>query len=399
MEIPYSYFALIGGYVLAFVVTVSTIPLLRSIAFARGWVDVPDGGRKSHDQPTPTVGGLAIAAGFVISFLYLLLVREVVAVDIAMPPALFWVGALVILVVGFYDDVKGMDFKQKFFFQFVVAYLLLHAGYRIDVDVWFMADLDTYSQALYSIPLTLVWIIGVINAVNLIDGLDGLAGGTVMIAFFSLAAILGMYGHFGLATLSLLMVGALIGFLIFNFEPASIFMGDCGSLFIGFVFAAFTLQQPVHDDPILALVVPAVLLGLPLLDTGLAFIRRLLSGRAIFAPDNDHIHHRLRNRLSEAKTVKCLYAVELVFAAGAVMMTAIATQYVVLVIAALFFSALLGLNALGYLSLPVKDTEWQVQSRRLRSSEGDSLDVNEYSPGLEQDPPVIQESALPESAN
>src|SRR5690606_13165394 len=154
----------------------------------------------------------------------------------------FFIGAILTAAVGFYDDVRGVSFKSKFAAQVVIALFLIQAGYRIDLG-WLIQS-DPYNEVLYSAALTLLWIVGIMNAVNLIDGLDGLAGGVVLIAFLSLGAIFGLQGEMGLVAIAVVMIGALSAFLAFNFSPASIFMGDTGSLFLGYVVAAFSLSAP-----------------------------------------------------------------------------------------------------------------------------------------------------------
>ncbi len=273
-------FLLAASLIIAFASSSLLVPVVRRVAIARGWVDTPDTERKNHDRPTPNVGGIAIVAGFALGLLSLLAFKGLFAFDISMPHLVLLGGALAMVLLGFYDDIRGLSFKRKFFFQVVVAYFLLSAGYRFDVSDLSFIGLDPYNSALLSIPLTLIWIVGIINAVNLLDGLDGLASGVSMIAFGTLALIFGIHGgDAGLTAIALLMIGATAGFLVFNFNPASIFMGDSGSLFLGYMLAAFSLAGTTHTDPLLALLVPVVALGLPVLDTGLCMVRRLIDGR------------------------------------------------------------------------------------------------------------------------
>jgi UDP-GlcNAc:undecaprenyl-phosphate GlcNAc-1-phosphate transferase len=299
------------------------VPYVRLLALKRGWVDRPDGNRKRHARATPNVGGVAIAASVSVGLLLLFLFAERVEFEWTASKVIVMVGALIVLVTGFYDDVYDMGFKQKFAVQIFVAYLLLHAGYRIDVTNILFGVTDSYDQALYSIPFTLIWIVGILNAVNLIDGQDGLAAGVSIVAFASLAVLFSMQGDTHLVALSLMMIGALVGFLVYNFNPASIFMGDSGSLFIGYTLATCTLalEEAPHANPILALLVPIIPLGLPLLDIGMSIVRRLLAGRSPFAPDRDHIHHRLARLIPTPYAVVILYGVALWFGLVAILMT------------------------------------------------------------------------------
>jgi UDP-GlcNAc:undecaprenyl-phosphate/decaprenyl-phosphate GlcNAc-1-phosphate transferase len=299
------------GMLVALAITAALMPVVRNFALARGWVDAPDGKRKLHDRPVPAVGGAAMAAGVAGGFLFLMAFEPLLGIDLALPPVGLWAGALLLFCVGFFDDVRGMNFKVKFLFQLAAAYMLLHAGFRIDLSSLPIFAGENYSEALYSIPLTLIWVVGIINAINLIDGLDGLAGGVAVIAFLALATIFGMQGEVALVIFALPIIGAIVGFLIHNFNPASVFMGDSGSLVLGFLIAAYSLQMPVHADPSIALLIPVVALGLPVMDTGLSVIRRILDRKAICAPDHDHIHHRLMKLWSVRKAVIALYAISL----------------------------------------------------------------------------------------
>jgi len=231
----------------------------------------------------------------------------------------FFIGAILTAAVGFYDDVRGVSFKSKFAAQVVIALFLIQAGYRIDLG-WLIQS-DPYNEVLYSAALTLLWIVGIMNAVNLIDGLDGLAGGVVLIAFLSLGAIFGLQGEMGLVAIAVVMIGALSAFLAFNFSPASIFMGDTGSLFLGYVVAAFSLSAPGHADPLIALIVPVVVLGLPVLDTTLSVVRRFSRGHSICAPDKDHLHHRLSAIWAPPKAVLMMYGAAAFFGVMGILMS------------------------------------------------------------------------------
>lgn len=345
MEYP----VLIAGFIVAFGTTALLTPVIRRLALDYDWVDHPDGFRKLHANTVPAVGGIAIAAGFAIGLAYLHAVRSLLPFDIAFPPAALWAGGLLIVASGFYDDVRELGFKGKLAVQVVVAYGLLHAGYRIDVAWMPFVSEDLYAQALISMPVTLLWIVGVINAVNLLDGLDGLAAGVSLIAFASLGLIFGLHGELGLVMIALVATGALAGFLLFNFNPASIFMGDSGSLFLGYLLATYTLEGTGHANPWIALVLPAVVLGLPLVDTTMSIARRFFERKAICAPDRDHIHHRLMRTLSHRDAVLVLYAVALSFGAAAVTMSLLPTTLGFVVLGGVVVGTGLGLNRLKYL--------------------------------------------------
>jgi UDP-GlcNAc:undecaprenyl-phosphate GlcNAc-1-phosphate transferase len=195
----------------------------------------------------------------------------------------------------------------------------------------------------------MLWVVGVINAVNLLDGLDGLAAGVVMIAIASLSLAFGLNGELGLVLIGTVMCGSIAGFLIYNFNPASIFMGDTGSLFLGYVVAAFTLVGKGNVDPVLALVVPVVALGLPVGDTFLSIFRRAAKRRAIFAPDRDHIHHRLADRVNHRRAVLMMYAMAAFFGVTAVALSVATPTLGWLILLATAGCCVAAIGQLGYL--------------------------------------------------
>lgn len=291
----------------AFAVTVLATPVVRRVALARSWTDAPDGERKLHTRTTPSAGGIAIFAGVAVGTLGVGLGLDALELGaLGLKPFVF-IGAALVMLLGAVDDIKGLGFKTKLAVEILVAFGLLHAGLRVDLSpVPFVGD-DVYLNALYSVPVTMLWIVGVMNAVNLIDGIDGLASGVVAIAFASLALAYGLAGDLPLVLLALVFVGALAGFLVHNFNPASIFMGDSGSLFLGYALAVYTLSGPERGEAFVSPVLPLLALGLPLLDTSLSMLRRVVTRRAIMAPDHDHIHHRMSGLMSTRKAVVSLY--------------------------------------------------------------------------------------------
>jgi len=245
-----------------------------------------------------------------------------------------------------------MSFRRKFLFQIVVAYLLLYAGYRFDVSGFPFVGTDPGFQALISIPLTIIWIVGIINAVNLLDGLDGLASGVSIIAFASLATIFGIQGgDIGVVAIALIVIGATAGFLVFNFSPASIFMGDAGSLFLGYMLAVYSLEGSAHAHPLLAFAIPVVALGLPILDTILCVVRRSIDGISPFSPDSDHIHHRLSKLWPTRRAVLVLYAVSLWFGIAAILISQFELIVGLLMVGITMIAGLVGIRTLGYLNL------------------------------------------------
>ncbi len=226
-------------------------------------------------------------------------------------------------------------------------------GFRVEVPVSLFTDSDPYIQVALGLPLTLLWYIAVMNAVNLIDGLDGLASGVTLIAFTSLAIVFSIQGNPGAAALAFVMAGALLGFLIYNFNPASVFLGDTGSLFLGFVIATYGLAGSTGASSLLSLLIATLAIGFPLLDTTVAFVRRFVNGKSPFAPDKDHIHHRLVEHFgfSVKGAVLSLYLFNLVLGMLAISLTMVRGGYkAIIVVCALLFIGLV-LRQLGYLQV------------------------------------------------
>lgn len=341
---------LVSGFVLSISTTILLIPVVRRIALYRGWVDHPDTQRKLHGGPVPPIGGVAIAAGFATGLLYISLVQDTLPFDYTQPSIAVLIGLGAMVGAGLYDDIRGLSFKGKLFIQVLVACFLVAAGYQIDVSHLPFVGVNPFALTMISIPLTVLWIVGITNAVNLLDGLDGLAGGVVLIAFIGLAASFGVQGDFGLIVFAVLIAGSLLGFLAHNFNPASIFMGDSGSLFLGCLLAVYSLSGTFDvGSSGLLLLVPVVALGLPLVDTGMSIIRRLTAGKSICAADRDHIHHRLLRHWSQRQSVLILYGVAIWFGMAAVLVVVLSPALSLSVLALTVVACGAGLRLLGYL--------------------------------------------------
>jgi UDP-N-acetylmuramyl pentapeptide phosphotransferase/UDP-N-acetylglucosamine-1-phosphate transferase len=287
--------------------------------------------------------------GLAVGTAYFATVENLLPFEVALPSPALWLGALLMVLTGLYDDVHAASFKKKFVIQALVAYLMLHAGYRIEVAQLPFVEGDVYRQALYNIPLTMLWIVGVINAVNLLDGLDGLAAGVALIGFASLGLVFGLRGELGAAVSALVLAGALLGFLAHNRPPATIFMGDSGSLLVGLLLATYALQARAHADPTLALAIPVVALGLPVLETTVSIARRLINRASPFAPDRDHIHHRLSRATTSRWAVLVLYGVSLLFGLVAALLVEASFYPGLSLIAVTAGGVYLWLRKLGYL--------------------------------------------------
>src|SRR5215813_5162942 len=308
-------------YLVAFLcaVTVSTFLtlLVRNRALKYGWVDQAKTSRKIHEAPVPRLGGIAIVGGFFAPLVALSLVDSSVGrtfySNTDLVSGLFCCG-ISTAFLGLYDDFRGSGAKLKFAIQFGAAGALYSLGFRIE-QIANPVGVPLVLGVL-SIPFTVLWIVGIINAMNLIDGLDGLAGGVAFIAVATNFVLALARGEVLLCLVMAALGGAVLGFLVFNFNPASIFMGDAGSMFLGFVLATVSIKTSAKSGTVVAMLVPILALGLPIMDTLLAVIRRSLLGRAIFSSDKEHIHHRLMSRLvmSHRQAVLVLYGICCLFA-------------------------------------------------------------------------------------
>ncbi len=297
---------------LAFVLAFSLTPIVIRLAHRLDALDRPSA-RKIHYEPTPLLGGVAVFAAFWITVAVVLFLGGAERQMLGL-----FAGSAVILALGFYDDLKGLSYKAKFGGQFAAALILLAAGIRIEFITFPFGD-TIYLAPWIAVPLTLLWVVGITNAVNLIDGIDGLAAGVSAIAAVVMFAL--MWGEFPvLALLSLVLAGAALGFLPHNFNPARIFLGDTGSLFLGFMLAGFSIAGVTKQATLTTVAIPVLIFGLPLADTFFAIWRRFRSRRPIFQADNGHIHHRLLALgLSTRQTVLVLYCGSIYFGLSAIL--------------------------------------------------------------------------------
>jgi UDP-GlcNAc:undecaprenyl-phosphate GlcNAc-1-phosphate transferase len=305
--------------VFAFSLAVSFVATreVRDLATHRGWVSLPQGGRHVHQVPLPRLGGVAIFLAFSISmsvWLALSLVFPRLLDGLAPTTILrIYVPACLIFCLGIYDDLRGAGPYLKFAVQATAAAMLFAGGMRVlNLPVIFGSHALPWFVGL---PLTVLWVVAVTNAFNLIDGLDGLAAGSALFSTL-VVFVVSLVDHSWLGSLmSVTLAGAILGFLRFNFNPATIFLGDSGSLFIGFMLSALALAGAQKAPTFVAVAIPVVSFGLPILETLLSILRRLIGGRPIFTADREHIHHKLLQMgFSHRQVVVVLYAVSAIFA-------------------------------------------------------------------------------------
>ncbi|WP_437711311.1 MraY family glycosyltransferase [Sorangium sp. So ce448] len=305
--------------ILALILSWAATPLVRRLAFVVGAVDKPTA-RRVHTRSIPRLGGLAIVAGFILPLFILVALQTQIAVMWFSQRSLvvgLLAGGLTIAAAGAWDDIKGMRAQHKLLVQILAASAAWGFGLRVEsVTLPYFGHVSFHP---YSFLVTIPWFVGIINAVNLIDGLDGLAAGVgffACVANFIIAYLGGYPGNLVICLLAATLAGAIVGFLFHNFHPATIFMGDTGSMFLGFMLAAIPLVGvgTTKGGTALAILVPLLALGLPIFDMISAMVRRFLARRSIFSADRSHIHHKLLDKgHSHRGAVLILYGLSLLF--------------------------------------------------------------------------------------
>ena len=314
------------AFMTAFMATPHTIKLAKKL----GAVDTPQDARRINKVTMPRLGGLAVILGFFVSVSYLLIIMSIEKnIDLYQDNYIqkiigFVLGALVIGITCFIDDVKGVKALVKLVAQIIAAIIVIKFGIRIDnMDIPFL-KFENQSNIFY-IVLTLFWIVGITNAMNLIDGLDGLSTGISIISCFSLLIIFSLNAS---PLISIVLItalgGALVGFLPYNFNPAKTFIGDTGSNFLGYCLSIISILGIAKTYTAIVLVAPLIVFALPLFDTTFAIIRRLIHGKslkAIIEPDANHLHHKmLQKGFTQKQAVLILYGISATFGMFAIIL-------------------------------------------------------------------------------
>jgi UDP-GlcNAc:undecaprenyl-phosphate GlcNAc-1-phosphate transferase len=271
-------------------------PLVRRVALRFGLVDSPDGRRKVHPRPVPVAGGVAVLLSTVLALTTLTFVTDTwenALGDKGLKLVGLAIASGIIAAVGVADDYRGLLGRHKLLGQLLAVAVVIACGVEVRslrIFGW------TQDLGVLSIPFTAFWLLGAINSLNLIDGMDGLLSCLGFIICASLAALAQHNSHFEMAVIATALAGSLLGFLWFNFPPATIFLGDCGSMLIGLVVGVLAIESSLKSATTVALTVPAALLVIPILDTSAAIVRRHLTGRSLFTTDRGHLHHVLLGR-------------------------------------------------------------------------------------------------------
>lgn len=329
---------------LALLLSLLLTPLMRRLALRTGFVDRPVA-RSMHTEPKPYLGGLAI---------YLAFAAAVALAGGLKDPKIMGIltGGGLILLLGIVDDRVTLSAKVKLLGQILAAAVLVY-GFGLRIDHIYSALGDRWVEfGFWAGPITIFWIVAFVNVVNLIDGLDGLAAGISSIAALTLLVVSLQQQSPPAILLTAALAGATIGFLRYNFNPAKIFMGDAGSMFLGYALATISIYGVMKTTVTVGVLVPVIALALPIFDTAFAIVRRLANGRSIGQADKDHLHHRLlRLGLSHRNTVLFMWAVSAWLGLSAVAVTEVSIVQAVIIVGMALIAMLYGARKVGLLDV------------------------------------------------
>ena len=325
------------AFILALAVAFAATPAVKMLAIRIKAVDVPRDSRRMHKTPIPRLGGLAIFLGFLVSILIFGRTGPQMAAIL--------VGAILLVALGMVDDVVALKPGIKFLGQIVAALIPTLAGVVITRFTNPFSAGGYFNLGIFSIPVTILWIVGITKAVNFIDGLDGLACGVSAIATVTMFVIAVLYSEYQIALMMAALAGACLGFLPYNMNPAKIFMGDTGSMFLGYILAVTSIQGLFKFYAVISFAVPFILLGLPIFDTAFAIIRRLAHGQSPLQADRGHVHHRLIDLgFDQKQSVAILYAFSAVLGLTAVLLATTNEAKLVILALAVLICFFLGMS-------------------------------------------------------
>ncbi len=342
----------LGIFLFALLSAFALTRFVRDFATSQGWVAVPSQERHLHSSPLPRLGGVAIFVSFAgcmgLAALWVLRHPNLRSTSFLRTMVTILVPAALVFSLGVYDDLRGVGPYFKFTVQGIAATMLYAGGVRIiNIPVVFG---DRVLPWYVGLLFTVAWVLAITNAFNLIDGLDGLAAGSALFSTMVVFVVALFNGPPLVEIMAIALAGAILGFLRFNFNPATIFLGDSGSLFIGFLLSALALHGAQKAPTIVAVAIPIVSFGLPILETVLSVIRRLISGRPVFTADREHIHHKLlQHGLTHRQVVILLYGVSAIFAMLSLFLLWPTGSSLGLVLAVLGIGIWIGVQHLGYL--------------------------------------------------
>jgi UDP-GlcNAc:undecaprenyl-phosphate GlcNAc-1-phosphate transferase len=337
-------------FVASLMVSAVLARVVRDAANARGWATAPESKRHLHDKPVPRLGGIAILASVISVVSCAAIVSHLLHLSYSFSLITFLglLGpTLVVFGLGLADDFRPLSPYVKFGVQIVAAVWLFANGCRVTTVHLLFGERQIGNVA--ALVLTVFWVLLITNAFNLLDGLDGLAGGSALFSSLVVFVVSLVTGNTMAEFVTIALAGAIVGFLRYNFNPATIFLGDCGSLVIGFVLSAVSLASSEKTSTAVAVAIPVVSFGLPILDTCMAVLRRFLNGKPLFSADGEHIHHKLLQRgLTHRQAVVVLYAVSAFFALVSLPLLSPKSGTIAIVLSVVGLGVFFGLQHLGY---------------------------------------------------
>lgn len=325
------------AFVLALAVSFAVTPAVKMFAIKIKAIDVPKDSRRMHKLPIPRAGGLAIFTGFLVGFL---LFGQLTAQSRAI-----LIGALLLVALGVVDDVVALKPPVKFLGQIVAALIPALSGVVVEYFSNPFSQSGYLALGVFSIPVTVIWIVGITNAVNFIDGLDGLACGVSTIATVTMFVIAILYSEVQIAVMMAALAGGCLGFLPYNMNPAKIFMGDTGAMFLGYLLAVTSIQGLFKFYAVISFAVPFIVLGLPIFDTAFAIVRRVAHGQSPLQADRGHVHHRLIDLgFDQKQSVAILYAFSAVMGLTAVILATTNEAKLIILAVAVLICFFLGMT-------------------------------------------------------
>jgi len=345
-----------GIFLTSLILAMAFTPLVIRVAKTFNLVDRPSA-RKIHSIPVPRIGGVAIFLACLLGGASCFFYKTDITVTIFQDSRIYWLafGSLMIFGLGFIDDLWRLGYLAKFSVQILAGIVAYNGGLRIELVTFF--PLHSLAQTGLSLPVTVFWVVLVINAINLIDGLDGLAAGVGFLVCLVLLILSVLGGRYVPAAALAALAGSLLGFLAFNSHPASIFMGDGGSYFIGFMLASVSMMGSIKGQTAASLLIPMIALGFPLMETIWSTIRRFIYGQKLFSPDRDHIHHRMMALgLSQRRVVLILYGITVLMGGFSIAMVYAHDNKTALLLLLFAASVIIGIQKLGYLDFLRRDS-------------------------------------------
>ncbi len=345
-----NYLLLMFVFSIALAASFLLTPWVRNIALKRNIVAQP-GKRMVHDRRVPFLGGAAIYLAFIISIAFTFYLSRQFRIEFSDKLCGLVIGATIIVLLGLWDDINNIKPMVKLIGQIAVAILLFGYGFRIELLTNPFVGGEIQLPIFLSMLFTITWIVGLINAMNLIDGLDGLAAGITVIVALALICIALYLGNYVTVFLLVILSGSLLGFLWFNFHPAQIFMGDAGSMFLGFILAAVTLMGSQHKSATaVVLLAPITVLTIPIYDTFVAIVRRASKKGSVFKADKRHIHHRLLSTgLTQKQIVLFIYLTTLYLGIFAFLFVLIPEKYALILLVLLALGVLMAMRVIGFI--------------------------------------------------